>query len=311
MDITKDSGDTEQDSLLPAQVERMRIRIDALSACACLLKRYLPDCTMESALLGSRMAATEIQTSISHELGPLGDLHVGNINLRALFTKLVDQSAAKSTYTDPIPHPNAIRPTFIYPRQELGPLRMDIRSIPQFALPDHFDAAPNKVIYLAYDTNAHSRLHRQLIDLSARFGPNIRLISLPTVAHELARGRGHEARERSLKSFLDSARSKVKRTNDLQFRPAPTMNSDGSLSMEHSKADNRICSEAALVMRQLVGHNPGRKVYFAFVTFDLGCYMLCDAIDSGGAQLLLPKVDKRDIKEAGKVIYNVLHPYLA
>lgn len=307
-----DSGDLEnQRPLLPAQFQRMKFRLDGFQACASILKSHLPDSTITFALLGSRMVATDIQESINHKLGAFGDLHVGNVNLRTLFSKLVDPSANNSTYTDPIPHPDTTHPTFVYPKQELQPLRMDIRSIPQYAPTKHFNVAPTKVIYVAYDTNAHSRLHGELIEMSSRYGANIRLISLPTVAKELARGQGHEAREKSLKSFLVSGRSKAKRNGQLQFRPAPTINAEGTVSREVLEKDLRIRSELELVLRQLVMYNKARQVIFMFVTFDAGCHLLCGSINAGGARLLLPKVDKRDIRDAGRVTFNVLHPHLA
>ena len=297
--------------MLSSEIDRMKVRIEGFSECARLLKSYLPDCTMQFALLGIRMVKPEIQPIINQKLGHLGDIHTGCINLFDMFSRIVSPSAAVSAYAPPLTHPHNAQTTFTRPPPDLEALRMDLRSIPRFPLAKRIDASPGKIIYLAFDTNAHSRLHGSLIDLTSRFGPNIRLISLPTVAQELARGQGHEARERSLRSFLASGRSKAKRIDNLQFRPAPSMSFDGTVSREVLKADIRIRSEIALVLRQLAIHNPGREVTLAFVTFDVGCHLLCGSIHSGGMRFLLPKVDKRDISQAGQVIVNVLHPHLA
>jgi hypothetical protein len=312
MDITIDKGNTlKRPIMLSPEIDRMNVRLDAFSECARLLKSYLPDCSFDFALLGIRMTSPEIQPAINQKLGALGDIHTGIVNMINLFSQNLAPSAGLTAYVTPSAHPSNVQNTFTRPPPDHDALRMDIRSVPRYPLSKRLDAGPNKVIYLAFDTNAHSRLHSPLLDLTSRLGANIRLVSLPTVEKELARGQGHEARERSLKSFLASGRSKAVRTNQLQFRPVPTIDFEGTLSIEVLEADVRLRSELTLVMRQLIGYNPGREVIFAFVTFDVGCHLLCGAIDSGGARFLLPKVDKRDIKEAGKVIVNVLHPHLA
>ena len=311
MDLLMDSGNVEnQKSLLPAQFQRMNVRIDGFHACASILKSHLPGSTITFALLGTRMVANDVQESIAQKLKAFGELNVGNTNIRDLFSKFVDPSAEYSTYIDPSPHPDTIHPTFVFPQQGLQPLRMDIRSNPQFSPAKHFDAASNKAIYIAYDTNAHSRLHGELTEMASRYGSKIRLVSLPTVAKELARGEGHEARERSLKSFLVSGRSKAKSNAQLQFRPVPAMDIEGIVSREVLEKDLRIRSEIELVMQRLVLFNKGRQVIFMFVTFDVGCHLLCGSINGGGARLLLPKIDKRDIGDAGRITFNVLRPHL-
>jgi len=296
--------------MLSPEIDRMHVRLDGFSECAQLLKSYLPDCSIDFALLGIRMNSPEIHSAINQRLGPWGETHTGVINFFDLFSSKIAPLNRLSAFVTPLAHPSNVQTTFTRPAPNRQDLRMDIRSIPRFPLPKRLEAGPNKVIYLAFDTNAHSRLHGPLLDLTSRLGKNIRLISLPTVAKELARGRGHQARERSLKSFLTSHRSKAVQTEELQFRPIPAMSYEGTISTQSLEADIRIRSEIALVAQRLVQYNPGREVYFVFVTFDVGCHLLLGAIDAGGARILLPNVDKRDIGDAGRVISNVLHPLL-
>ena len=296
----------------PSDMYRTSMRIHAFEACANLLKALEEGSEMTFILRSDALSAPSSELAIRQRLGPFGDLvfKSGPTNIIPLLEKKFNNPLSTLPYTAPQPHPGNDHRTFAYQAPDMKDPKMDNRAIPLLLAPKFFDAADPYIIYLMFDTNLHSRVHRQLLDLVKRLGPKIRLVSLSTVAKELAAGRGGQARSASLQSFIRSGRSKSYGPNQLQVRPATFIDASAPVSKVVLSGDLRIRTEIAIALKLAIQANPGRRVVFLFGTFDVGNHSLCSAIEPGAARLLLPLFDIRDRKNFLQVVYNVLFPYL-
>lgn len=290
----------------------MKLRIEAFRTCAELLKAHIPDCTREFVFKGDRLCSPQLSGIIEERLGSLGDLHVDrSIDLGAVLDIKLKQQQVMTRLPPALPHPASVHSLFSYPTPDLADLHFDLRPIPQLAAPKIMTALPGYAIYLLFDTNFHSRFYQELLELTARLGPGIKIGTLPTVHKEVAEGKGGGQRQRSLVSFLNSApRAKQYTTNQLQMRPATLLDVGGTLSKVALDGDLRIRAELSIVIERTMKHNPRLKHVFLFGTLDLGCYLLAGAVEPGAATLLLPRLSIEDKKDFVRIIFIILLQYL-
>jgi hypothetical protein len=308
--ISDNLDDIAPISSSPTPTPRMALRVKAFKQCAQLLRAYFQSSTIGFALMGTRMMLPPVYDLIHQELGLIGDLKLGKLDLLAVMEELVSTAKEPPPYTAPVPHPQSVDTTFAYPEPDLELLRMDLISVPRHNPPNMFHAPDGSDILLAFDTNVHGRFHQQLLELSSRLGRNIRIISLPAVAEELPRGRGGEKRGMNLKALISTGKVKTFGKYELMIGPMPFMDLDGTITMIQSKGDIRIRTESSKVTQQTVDSKPGRKVTFVLGTFDTGCLFLCGSINSGGARILLPRLEEGDQKMFVRVMFNILSQLL-
>jgi len=289
---------------------RMSLRLKAFSQCAQLLQANLPNSTISFALMGCRMLLPPVYDTIHQDLGSIGALKLGDVDLLTVMEELFSTAKESPPYTTPVPHPQSGHTTFAYPDPNLDLLQMGLVSIPQGIPINVMHAPEGSEILLAFDTNVHSRFSRQLVQLSALLGRNIRIVSLPAVAQEISRGYEGVKRGLSLKALISTGKVKTFEKYDLPIGPIPLMNVDGTITMIQNKGDIRIRTEAAMVTKQAVEARPGCKVTFVFGTIDTGCHFLCGAINSGVARFVLPKLGDGDGPLFVMIMLNILQPLL-
>jgi hypothetical protein len=291
----------------------MELRIDGIEQCAKLLETHHPNSTHSFILMGSRMTNPFVQDMVNRKLRVFGDTNFGNVDLLSLVQSRLSTIDARSL--GPIPHPSIDVPAFAIPNHDSKQLPMNLESIPHSDPPYQMNALDGSDIYLAFDTRVHSIFENELIELSSYLGRNIRLVSIPTVTVELAKGRGGskghggKARRKILGCFK---RGKVESfgIHEMDVGPIPTINVDGTISVDSVKGDVDTRSEITLIMKQTVDQKPGRRVTFLVGTFDIGFQLLCSAIDGVRARVLVPKLKEGDREQFVKVIFNILYPLL-
>lgn len=296
---------------------RMALRMDAFRRCSMLLKRIRPHCTLSFALMGYRMCLRPVLDLIQHDLGGLGDLHHGEVDLLSLIEGMVSSTNAIPPYSAPISHMPHGQVTFEYPDPDLARPTMSLRSVPQQSQPKKLDALPNTDIYLAFDTNIHSKMPNALRELVYCLGEGISLVSLPAVASELGRGGGGRNRATKLKSLIVGGGKRVVsiEPNELAFPLVPYMDVDGTISRRPVRGDVLIRSQFAKAVQQVIDYNrrrsnDQRRTIFLFGTLDVGCQFLCNAISPGIERVLVPKLYEEDAEELVKVVTNILLTYL-
>ena len=285
---------------------RMQLRVEAFHTCAGLLKNYRPGATFDFLLAGSRMLLPPVSSLIRQKLAGLGSVHVGNVRLVDLIKSALGPVDLTATYSTPKHHSPSDQQTFAYPDPNLEDLQMNLRALPFHENPGRIVAPTNTNIYIALDTNVHSRFPRELEELSRQLGQGCRIITLPTAVQELGRGDGKEGRMANLSRLKLGRKITQYEKPEMRIGPVPLMGLDGLVTDITLKGDLAMRTEFAKVKALVRTANPFQEHILLFGTLDIGCHFLFGSIESGYTTILIPKLEFGDKAQLSRILVNLL-----